>query len=182
MRRQWLCGLVMAIIGLAAFIYWMHPATRQQPAMQPVPTVAKKVETVNPLPIVEPPKITVKPFKLTPVTAKVQEEVHHIPMDRPMNVVLKNWLACQSKDLYSETEALLERQSPDALAVFQGSQPQCIMLIQGKKVTVIQKNNNDSSVEIQQEGNANQWWTGAAALADHVPMDEGQTSSAPRGF
>lgn len=171
MQQKWVLGLAVAVIVVGGFLWWLMPAAQQSSPMSNVTVAshsATSVQTNNQatLPVVQPAKIETPIVPLTPVAKKVEKEVEHTPMNRPMNMVIKNWLACQSKDLYNSTETLLEHQSPDASAVFQGSSPQCIMLVQGKKVTVLQKNNADSSVEIQQEGSTGSWWTNASALAD----------------
>ncbi len=163
-RNLGLLCLGILLIG-AGVVYWFaEGSVEPTPIAAPTaPQVAASLPVSTPVPTVVSPKV------LPPLMAKISSDVHHTPMHRPMTLVAKNWLACQSADLYNDTEALLERQDPQVAAQFQGDPPPCMMLMQGKHVRVTHQDAGSMIVAVHVDGVSADLWTDAAALADRIP-------------
>ncbi|GAC1379934.1 MAG: hypothetical protein NVS3B3_22580 [Aquirhabdus sp.] len=165
-RFVWLCVGVLLVSATIVIIWFAHGVSEPTAS---TPKAAPQVVASQPV-VAEPVTAPVSPNSLPPVIAKVFKEVHNTPMHRSMTLVAKNWLACQSVDLYSETEALLERQDPAVGSRFHGDPPACLMLMQGKHVKVTHQDADSTILAIHVDGVSTDLWTDAAALADHVPV------------
>jgi len=164
-RAVGLLCLGILLLG-AGLVYWFAQGSAA-PTVAPVTAAAPQVAASLP---VSTPVTTVVPPKVLPsLMAKIKAEVHHTPMHRPMTVVAKNWLACQSADLYNATEAQLERQDPAVSAQFQGDPAPCLMLMQGQHIRIAHQDADSTIIAVHIDGGSTDLWTDAAALADHVP-------------
>jgi hypothetical protein len=135
------------------------------------PSTSTPATQTTPDPAITTPPSAPKP--LLPQIAKIEEQMHNTPMNRPMNQVAKDWLGCRSEQSYNDTMDMLTHKNPAAAGQFQGTPAACVKLSTGQHIKVLSVDQTQHVVKIQVEGQADELWTDPAALAGQAPNNPG---------
>lgn len=167
--RLWF-GLALAFmltLGITLWLQWNTESPRQS-SRPPALVVTRSSAPLSSSAVVHssPP--------IPPVIRKIVEAARRTPMNRTMDLVIKNWFGCRHQESYEMTINGLQQHDPIAAEHLNGTDAECVVLKAGQKVDVLDKDVQRHQVRIRIDAVRDEYWTDPSALGDRSATQVGE--------